>query len=504
LHKDVSFYGIKQIRYNKKMLEKIAETLLLETQEQEQKQTVVKPFSLLAKLGKRPYFVDILIVAVMALVLLWGARLQIQFYGLDTDAARYQCYIIAFTQGTSALSQLPAKQCSLMSTTARIAVPQTVIVQDMKAWRFPEWLVNFVASQSGTQPFRVLPHEYPFLTLVPFLLGMTGPPQWYQIIFAFWMIALAVGSYFLVKRFFSRGAAFALALYLAIGGWVTVGGRFDLIPALFTFIALLCAQRAKWKWAFVMLAFGTLFKFYPLVLVLPFFIAQQRERNERWYSWRRLDGLFVFAAVCLGVEIISLLLSVQGTLAPFSYFGTRPIQVESLSASLLWLSSFFHMPLTFVYSYGSLNVSSPLSSIVSVVGLLALIVGLGYTFWLQWRGKLPLAQATLLTLLIVMLTGKVFSPQYLIWIVPFVAIVGKSNWKWLLCWGTICFLTTLIYPFLYALVHNILLVPLLPIFYPVVTARNVLVLSVVIALFYQANHPRPKAVLASSGNTERR
>ena len=290
---------------------------------------VIKSFvSWLAKLEKRPYLLDILIVTVMALVLLWGARSQIQFYGLDTDAARYQCYIVAFTQGSSAVSQLPARQCSLMSATASIAIPQAVIVQDMQAWGFPGWLVSFVAAQSGTQPFHALPHEYPFLTLVPFLLGMTGPLTWYQIIFAFWMIALAVGSYFLVKRFFSRGAAFALALYLAVGGWVTVGGRFDLIPALFTFIALLCAQHARWRWAFAMLAFGTLFKFYPLVLVLPFFIAQQRQSDERWYAWRRLDGLLVFAAVCLGVELVSLLLSVQGTLAPFSYFGTRPIQVE--------------------------------------------------------------------------------------------------------------------------------------------------------------------------------
>lgn len=467
------------------MSKKIAEAMPIDAQQQEQAQTGVKSVSLLVR--KRAYLLDILIVAVMALALLWGAWWQISFYGLDTDAARYQCYVIAFTQGASALSQLPARQCSLMSTTANIAVPQAVIVQDMRTWGFPGWLVSFVASQSGTQPLHALPHEYPFLTLLPFLLGMMGPLAWYQLIFALWMIALAISAYFLVKHFFSRGAAFALALYLAVGSWVTVGGRFDIIPALCTFIALLCAQRSKWKWAFALLALGTLFKFYPLVLLLPFFIAQQRERHERWYSWRRLDGLLVFVGICLGVEVVSLLLNVQGTLAPLSYFGTRPIQVESLSASLLWLTGFFHVPLTYVYSYGSLNVFSPLGSIVSNAMLLALVAGLGYTFWLQWRGKLPLAQATLLTLLIVMLTGKVFSPQYLIWIAPFVAIVGKSNWKWLLCWSIVGLLTTLIYPFIYALIHNILLVPELPVFYPVVSTRNALMLGVVIVLFLQAN-----------------
>jgi hypothetical protein len=153
--------------------------------------------------------------------------------------------------------------------------------------------------------------------------------------------------------------------------------------------------------------------------------------------------------------------------------------------------------MTFVYTYGSLNVLSPLSSPVSDLALLALLAGLGYTFWLQWRGKLSLAQATLLTLLVVMLTGKVFSPQYMIWILPFAAIVGRSNWKWLLAWGIISLLTTLIYPFIYDHAGHILLVALQPLFYPVVTLRNALMLGVVIVLFYQANRSHPRRAITA-------
>jgi Glycosyltransferase family 87 len=479
------------------MSKKITETLLVGGHEQKQKEPVMKWVSLLTRLRKHPYLFDILVPVVMALVLFWGVRYQIGLFGLLTDAAHYQCYAIAFVHGSSAVGQLPSPQCHFMNSLGSMVVPKTVIMQHMQAWHLPAWLINFVASQSVTQPFHALPYEYPFLTLIPFMLGLTGPLGWYQTTFACWMILLAICLYFLLKRSVSREAALALALYLPLGSWITLAGRFDLVPAFCTVVALICARRLRWKWAFAFLALATMLKFYPAVLVLPFFVGQQRQSRERWYSWRRLEGLGVFAAVCLGVEIISFLFNAQGTLAPLSYFDTRPIQVESLSSSLLWLASFFHFHLTFVYTYGSLNTLSPLSSIVSALALLCLVVGLGYTFWLQWRGKLTLARATLLTLLIVMLTGKVFSPQYMIWVTPFVAIVGKNNWKWLLTWGIICLLTTLIYPFIYNHAGHILLVALQPVFYPVVSLRNALVLGVVIALFYQASlsHQRTTSIV---------
>ncbi len=475
------------------MSEKITDSLLAHADGQDR--PVAPSIALLAR--KHPRGVDILILGAMAALLFWGVKYQIGLFGLLTDAAHYQCYIIAFLQGTSATNQLPAPQCEFMNTLDKMTIPAPVILHDMQAWHLPGWLIDFVAAQSVTQPFHALPYEYPLLTLIPFLLGLIGPLAWYQTTFACWMILLAICLYFLLKRYVSWGAAIALALYLPLGSWITLAGRFDLVPAFCTVVALFCAERGRWKWAFALLALATMLKFYPAVLVLPFFVAQQQESRDRWYAWSRLQGLVVFAAVCIGVEALSLLLNVQGTLAPLSYFDTRPIQVESFSSSILWLASIFHVPMKFVYTYGSLNVLSPLSSPVSDLALLALVAGLVYTFWLQWRGKLSLAQATLLTLLIVMLTGKVFSPQYMIWILPFAAIVGRSNWKWLLAWGIISLLTTLIYPFIYDHAGHILLVALQPLFYPVVTLRNALMLGVVIALFYQASRSHSRGAITA-------
>src|SRR5205085_11407223 len=171
--------------------------------------------------------------------------------------------------------------------------------------------------------------------------------------------------------------------------------------------------------------------------------------NSKCTSWRRWSGLVVFVALCVGVTAFSLVLNVVDTLNPFRYFFNRPIQVESFPATLVWLGNFVGYPLQYVFTFQSLNVVSPLSSKIGLLSTICLGIGLLYTWWLQWRGKIDLFVASLLTVLIVIAAGKVLSPQYLIWATPFIAYVGKCHWKWLVSWGIVCLLTTIIFPFIY-------------------------------------------------------
>ncbi len=185
---------------------------------------------------------------------------------------------------------------------------------------------------------------------------------------------------------------------------------------------------------------------------------------------------------------VSFLLSVEGTISPLSYFETRPIQAESLGSALLWLSTFVtHHPLSFEFTFHSLNVKPVhiLTTLVTYGEDFLALAGLVFIAWLQWRRRIDLAMATLLTLLVVMVTGKVFSPQYLIWVIPLVAYAGGTNWRWIVSWVAICALTTLIYPYTYyAPGHTgIIQVPLVPWFYPAVTLRNFVLFGVVLASF---------------------
>jgi len=299
---------------------------------------------------------------------------------------------------------------------------------------------------------------------------------------------LAGCIYFVLQRWRSRRAALAYSLYLLVGGWSTVAGRFDIIPAVLTLFAVICVVHKRWNWAFAFLALATLSKFYPATLLVPFLLALQQEMRGKWYAWRRWMPVGVFVGVCVLVMGVSLLLSVVGTLAPLGYFSNRPVQVESLSASILWILSLLgEASLKYVFTFGSLNVLSSLSSDVTILMTVLLVVGSLFTWWLQWREHVDLVMACLLTLLIVIITGKVFSPQYLIWVIPLAAYVGESNGKWLLFWTLVGCLTSWVYPFIY-LMTPALLRPYNPLFYPVTAVRNFLLLGFILAMLISRSY----------------
>ncbi|MBE3559612.1 MAG: DUF2029 domain-containing protein [Ktedonobacteraceae bacterium] len=427
---------------------------------------------------------DIIIILLMGGLLYYGASWQI--FHTNTDAAKYECYAVAFWQGLPALKSLPKEQCWFIQHPDKefaAGAPSTAaIVQKMRSSGAPEWLSSFVASQSATERFHSLPREYPLLAIFFFSLGMIVPPFLSQIAYAIWMILLAALVYIVLLRYRSRQAAIACALYFVVGGWATVAGRFDIVPAAFTLFALLCAVKAHWKWAFFLLAIATLLKFYPVLLLLPFLLGQQMASRERWYAWRRWVPLGIYGVVCASVMFVSLLLSVEGTLAPLSYFFGRPVQIESLASSLLWLlDRLLGQPQHYVYTFGSLNVLSPYAALISPLMTLIEGAGLLSVLWLQWHRKIDLPTASLLFLLLVLLTGKVFSPQYLIWLIPLLAYVGEGDRRWVVIGGLLCLLTTWIYPYIYTMAP-LLKVPYLRLFYPVVTVRNFLLLISVITL----------------------
>ena len=436
------------------------------------------------------YLLDACIIVAMGILLFWG--ISTQFSNRYNDATRYQCYAIAFWHGQSGLHALGLDANSKSQCAFLAASSSTILVQKMQARHFPTFLIKLVATQPTAEPFHALPPEYPLITLVPFSIPLLAPTQWYQVVFAICMAIVAGIIYLILKRYRSRSAAIAFAVYLVLGSWATAEGRFDLVPAGFTLGAIILAGRARWKWAFAVLALATLFKFYPAILIPPFLIAQQMQSKERWLAWSRWSALGVFIGICTVVTLVSLILNVANTIVPLTYFQNRPIQVESFPATLLWLGGFLGYPVHYIFTYQSLNFLSPLANKISLLSTLLLAAGLLFTFWLQWRGKIDLYMACLLTLLILLITGKVFSPQYLIWVTPLIAFVGKSNWKWLVSWGIIAALTTFIFPYMYVDIPHVTT------YYPVIFVRDLLILAIVSVLLFNAARASQKAELVTA------
>ncbi|MBV9229167.1 MAG: DUF2029 domain-containing protein [Chloroflexi bacterium] len=405
------------------------------------------------------------------------------------DPARYQCYALTFWLGSNATNLLPVAQCQFL---------------------------NISAAQP---PFHMLPIEYPPLTLLPFSLALLVPLAYYQWAFALLMSFVSVLIYWLLLRYGPRGAALMFAVYMFIGALALAQVRFDLIPAALTLLCVIAAERKHWTSAYVALAFGVLLKIYPILLLPALFMAEQQAGGKlhmpakpltlKWvpyHFWYTLKGAgrwnwkncLIFLGIVLGVTGVFALLNFQEAVASqFSYFMQRPIQIESTGNTLLWLATHVGIPLKIVYSYGSLNSISPLSAAVSLVGTLCFGLGCLYVFWQQWCRRFDITQAAIALLFVFVATGKVFSPQYLIWLMPLLVYAGAFDVFWLLFWGAISLLTTFIYIFMYSHVLRPELIQSVPGFFETASVRNMFFVFVTLAYLFNWFQSRRRRRLPS-------
>lgn len=427
--------------------------------------------TLLARNGTVAY----LPIIFVAILMFCGASWQI--FWSSTDAARYQCYALVFWLGGGATKLLPSTQCFFLNSAAFTAAP-----------------------------FHTLPLEYPPLTLAIFSLSLLAPIPYYQLLFALWMALTAVLIYWLLLRYGPRGSALAFAIYALVGAWATAEGRFDMVPAALTLLCLIAAERKHWTAAYVALVFGVLLKIYPILFLPALFIAEQYDAQtfhrplptltlktapiELWHTFRearhwRWKNTLIFLGIFVGITGIFAVIDFQGAVvSQVTYFAHRPVQIESTGSTLLWIATKFGFPAYVVYTFGSLNIISTWDNAVSLLFEVAFLLGYAYTLWLQWREKIDLVQACIALLLVFIAGGKVFSPQYLIWIIPLLAYAGAYDTFWLLVWGVTSLLTTIIYPYLYTRTHNILLVQNVPGFVQIVGIRDSLFVFITLSYLF--------------------
>ncbi|HEY4026060.1 MAG TPA: glycosyltransferase 87 family protein [Candidatus Dormibacteraeota bacterium] len=302
----------------------------------------------------------------------------------------------------------------------------------------------------GSPRLHSLPAEYPLLSLVPFTLTLLPPLRDFVSVFALWMLVLFVAGYAAIRGRESGRAAEVCGVYLALGCFATVLGRFDLVPAAATVLAYWAARERRFTLAYGLLAVGTLLKLYPLFIV-PIVVLEQY-RTLKLHPLRTappravLLGLGLFFGSVAGGFAISAALNPGGWLGSFTYNAQRPLQVESVPASLLWLSGLVGLDVAPDHSFHSYNMVGTIARELSLLAELGLVGGSLWVYWRQLAGRLSFGRAITLCLLIVVCTNRVFSPQYLMWVVPMVAIMERDYDG---VWLAICALTTLIFPYAY-------------------------------------------------------
>ncbi len=399
-----------------------------------------------------------------------------QSFWPTTDPARYQCYALTFWLGSQAIHLLPANHCSFLLP---IATAQPAL--------------------------HMLPLEYPPLTLLLFSLPLLLPLAYYQVGFVFIMSALMLFTYWLILRYGQRGGAVAFLIFMVLGACALVPMRYDLLPAVLTLLSLIAAHKQRWTAAYIALTCGVLFKIYPILLFPALFIAEQRSKElmniptttalrqlpaQLWRTlrdclhWQWWNSLLFFGSIIIVTGLFALVNFQNAVVSQISYFLTRPIQIELSGASLLWLAHLGGMAWTISYKFGSINLNTGLNGIISPLLTGCFVLGVLFVLWLQWQRKMDLAQTIIALTLVFITTGKVFSPQYLIWLIPLLAYSGTLTKFWTLIWIIISFLTTFIYVVFYSQILDPHHIKIPAGFFEVATIRNILLSILTLAYLF--------------------
>jgi len=251
--------------------------------------------------------------------------------------------------------------------------------------------------------------EYPALTgtFMWVTARMTNSQSQYLALTAVLLTLVAVWASVVLARLTGRRAlAWALAPQLVMVGLL----NWDILVVSSMTAAAWCWYRGRLGWTGIWLGIGTALKLYPALLIVPFVIDRLRARD------RRGAGLLVAgAAVGAGIPNLPYMIaSPRGWWATYRFHIHRPAEVNSI-----WTHGPPHMPVP------TLNLVSGLLTAAGVA------VALAYA----WRrplpgGRYPALQVAGAMLAVLFIFSKVVSPQYVLWLLPFFALLRVQVGWW--------------------------------------------------------------------------
>jgi uncharacterized membrane protein YhaH (DUF805 family) len=227
-----------------------------------------------------------------------------------------------------------------------------------------------------------------------------------------------------------RHACHFWILFVAVSGPI-VETRLDLFPGLavagcaVVLTARSRASRAVRTAATALLAAATMMKLWPGILAASL-VGGLRSRG----TWRRVAGFAVsLGLLCLLVAVIA---GPDRLTSPLSYQGDRGLQVESLVASPLVVAASLAPEGTWRIHEAaskSIEIFGPgVAAALVVATVLTVATVLAALVWAvrrlrraDWSPELALSFMMTLVMLLI-LSNKVFSPQYVTWIAPLTAV----------------------------------------------------------------------------------
>ncbi|MFJ6727598.1 glycosyltransferase family 87 protein [Streptomyces sp. NPDC091281] len=265
--------------------------------------------------------------------------------------------------------------------------------------------------------------EYPVLTgvfmevaswLTPGGGSVQHQGQWYWMVNAGMLMACAAVIAVCVTRTHARRPWDGLLVALAPAFALTATINWDLLAVALTAAAMLMWSRSRPLAFGVLLGLATAAKLYPVFLLGPLFVLCWRA--GKWRDFGAALGGAVFAWLLVNLPVM--LFAFEGWSKFYTFSQERGVDFGSF-----WLIL-------------AQNSSDPLTtdSVNTLATLLVLACALGIAVLALTAPRRPrFAQLAFLIVAAFILTNKVYSPQYVLWLVP-LAVLARPKWRDFLIW----------------------------------------------------------------------
>jgi len=291
-------------------------------------------------------------------------------------------------------------------------------------------------------PYAEVPLEYPALVL-PFIglpAALASTFDGFAVGFGVLMAALVLAAAALAIRA-DRGATQAdraAGWWLAAGHFLAQGGllvqRIDAVPTLFLALALWGAVRRRPLVLGLGVALAAAAKIVPLLVLLPLVAADRTSFGSRKAVARLVGGL----ALGLAAGFLPMIALSPGAFVSFvEYHRARGLHVESTYGAVLSLVEVVAgHPRGSALSFGSFNVPGATADALASASTPILVLSVvALALWLARIAPAStdalrrdrLACAGLAAIACIWLFGKVFSPQYLTWAIPFAVVAADRR-----------------------------------------------------------------------------
>ncbi|MQA03496.1 MAG: DUF2029 domain-containing protein [Streptosporangiales bacterium] len=285
----------------------------------------------------------------------------------------------------------------------------------------------------GLVPFFEYPVEYPVViggvmqviaTLVRPLSDDPGTRGYlFYLLNVLLMAGAAIGTAWALVRTLGRHRPYDAVLFAAAPGLVVAAFiNWDLLAVFLTAATMLAWARQRPGWAGVLLGLAVATKFYPFILLGPLFVLCLRAGKLRAF----FSTLVAAVGTWLALNVPIALAAPAGWGRFYEFSQTRPAD---------WGSTWYLVQNLMPGFFGSAPADGeppPLLNPVGTISFGLLCTGIALLILLApERPRWP--QVAFLTLAAFLVTNKVWSPQYVLWLLPFL-VLARPRWRSFLVW----------------------------------------------------------------------